>query len=153
MAGERFRINGKTYRVDLLDEISLKQMLLFDEQAEDMGLRARWADVEIAVQELEGGTPADFARHPRRNLLTSATVWAAQVLAGDQVTLDEAVGMPFKKIEWIEAPKDRRPPAKKKSASAKASRSVRPVPSSVESPQEQPSTPSSETSELKSDIA
>lgn len=152
MAGERFRIAGKTYRVDALDEISLKQMLLFDDQAEDMGLRLRWLDVELALQDLEGATPKEFAVHPRRNLVISACVWAARLLSGDEVTLDEAIGIPFTQIEWIEAPKDHKPPKKKggKAAPAKRSRSVRSVPSSADDSPEQPTTPSSEISAVKS---
>jgi hypothetical protein len=151
MAAERFRVDGKTYRVDALDEISLKEMLLFDDQAEDMGLRARWADVEQATIELQGATAKDFASHPRNKLIISAAIWVARRLSGEEISLDAAVGVPFKNFEWIESPKDHAPSAKK--TAKPRSRSVRPVPNSDDEPPVHLPTPSSETSEPRSESA
>jgi len=115
----RFRINGKVYDTSKVDQVSLRDVMLFNTQAEQMGLPERWADVERITQEMaELGDDANA--HPDAIVMFGVTVWACRRLAGEDVTLDEATNVPMSQIEVLEAkkaPKDRQP---KKGAKSKS---------------------------------
>jgi hypothetical protein len=120
----RFKLQGRTYNTAALDEISLKDLLVFNSQAEDMGLRRNWADVERVSEELAQLDPVKADQHPERFLVISTTIWAARRIAGDVVTLDEAVSFPLREIEFLPEPGDRKPgkPKGAKKAPAKSAR-------------------------------
>lgn len=136
MAG-RFRLNGKTYEMSAINEISLKDLVLFNTQAEDMGLRNfRWDDVERTYQEISKlKSPQEAAKHPNRHLMIAVTVWISRQKAGDNVTLEEAISFGMDEIEFLPDPEDRKPgptrgaskrkaPAKKATKKAAASRTA-----------------------------
>lgn len=122
MSGEvRFKINGKTYDTATVDEISLRDVVLFNRQAADVGLDVKWADVERISNEMAELGDTDVP-HPDALVMFAVTIWAARRVAGDDVTLSEALDVPMKDIEFLEArkvPKDRQP--------KKKARSTRPV--------------------------
>jgi hypothetical protein len=147
MAGERFKIGTKVYETDVLDTISLRDLMVFNRQVADMGLSITWADVErISAEMAEIGEADGASRHPEAMLMTGVVIWASRRAAGDDVTFEQAVDIPMSEIVWIEAPKDHRPSKKK---GAGGSRSVQPVPSSDDEPS--PMTPP--TSEPRSESA
>jgi hypothetical protein len=145
MAGERFKIGTKVYETDVLDDISLRDLMVFNRQVADMGLSITWADIERISVEMSELDEKDAARHPEAMLMTGVVIWASRRSAGDDVTFEQAVDIPMSQIVWLETPKDHKP--KKKGASG--SRSVRPVPNSDDEPS--PMTPP--TSESRSESA
>lgn len=149
MAGERFKYGGKVYETDVLDNISLRDLMVFNRQVADMGLPLTWADVERISAEMAELDEAEAARHPDAMVMTGVVIWASRRAAGDEVTFEEAVDIPLSEIVWLEAPKDHRPKAAKKQ---KRSPSVLPVQSSGDdSPASHETTPG--TSEIRSESA
>lgn len=124
MSGDvKFKINGKTYTTATVDQISLRDVMLFNPQAAEIGLGVTWGDVERIAAEMSELTEDD-APHPQALLMFGVTVWAARRLGGDDVTLGEAIDVPMSSIEIVEAgpkaPKDRLPKKGKKTSSRKA---------------------------------
>jgi hypothetical protein len=115
----RFKLHGRTYNTAALDEISLKDLLMFNSQAEDLGLRRNWADVERVLEELATMSRDDAERHPERFLVISTTIWAARRIAGEDVTLEQAVDFEIKAIEFLPEPQDHQP-GKRKGVAKKA---------------------------------
>lgn len=137
MSGElRFKIDGKVYDTASVDEISLRDVLMFNKQAADMGLPATWADVERIAAETaalaeqakaDGKKPEDMAPHPDALLMFAVTVWASRRIAGDDVTLEQAVDVPMSSIEIVEgpkAPKDHQRSKKKSKLQQSSARAV-----------------------------
>jgi len=100
----RFKIGDKVYDTATVDEISLRDVVSFNSQAAEMGLGVTWADVERIATEAADRKASDEA-HPEALILFAVTVWAARRIAGEDVTLDEALDVPLKDIEIVEAPK------------------------------------------------
>lgn len=122
MAGEvRFKIQGKTYDTATVDEISLRDVVLFNSQAADVGLGVTWADIERISNEIAELGDTEVA-HPDALVMFAVTIWAARRVAGDDVTLDQALSVPMKDIEIVEARKAPKDHAKKKSG-----RSIQPA--------------------------
>lgn len=127
----RFKLHDRTYSTAALDEISLKDLLLFNSQAEDLGLRRNWSDVERVSEELANLPVAEADRHPERFLVISTTIWAARRVAGEDVTLAEAVDFEIKAIEFIPDPQDhksgKRKGAKKSAPKSRPQKASAPV--------------------------
>lgn len=135
----RFKINGKTYDTGSVDQISLRDVVLFNRQSADMGLGVTWADVERISTEMAELTDKD-APHPESLVMFGVTVWAARRIAGDDVTLEEALDVPMASIEIVEArktPKDRQP---KKGTKPRSTRAGAQATSAAE-PSDDPTTP------------
>lgn len=105
----RFQLGGQLYSPASIDEVSLRDVLLFDEQCEDLGLTARWSDVERAAIEISLLSLSDAEKHPRRNLVIAAMVWSGRRKAGENLAFGDAVDFPQGELRWIPDPKDRKP--------------------------------------------
>lgn len=120
----RYKVGGKVYSLDALERVTLKDVLVFDGQAADVGLSCTWDDV-MRLAELD----EDAMTGHQQMLMFGVAVWAAQRVAGEPVTLDEALSHPVQDYEVLPDPQDRkvgsRPPTKgqgprKKKTSSKA---------------------------------
>ena len=128
MTDARFRLHGKLYSTAALDEISLKDLVLFNSQAEEIGMARKWSDVERAAFEVASMTPAEADLHPDKLLVIAVTIWASRRMAGDLVTFGEAIDFPVKDIEFLPATEDRKPGKRngaRKAPAKKASKSTR----------------------------
>lgn len=105
----RFRIGDRTYSTASLDEVSLRDVMLFQTQAADMGLTVSWADVEAAAVEMSALPQDEAGSHPQALLMLGVTVWAARRLAGEDVTFEEAVDFPMASMTFLDSPQDRKP--------------------------------------------
>lgn len=140
-APRRFRYDGKTYEVPAFNDISLKEIITFDAQAEALGISTRWDDIEELAQMSSAMTKAQAASHPLRYIMFATTIWFARRAAGEDITLEQATETKLSEIEWVPVPKDRqsgkksaaRKPAKK---AAKKASSTRPGSVPDESPEE-----------------
>jgi hypothetical protein len=117
-----FKIDGKIYSTAGLDELSLKDVLLFDGQAADLGLGITWRDVEQISQEFADLTSEEADRHPRAVLMVALTVWASRRVAGDDVSLDEAISIPISSIDFGSVPEPARPTQPRKAGAAKGAK-------------------------------
>lgn len=120
----RIRIGEKTYSTASLDEVSLRDLVLFNTQAAAMGWGAKWSDIERAAGEIDVLTDAEAGKHPDALMVLAATVWVTRRVAGDDVTLSEAIDVPLSQVDIIPEPQDRqpgKPRAAKKAAKKKVS--------------------------------
>lgn len=130
----RFRLRGKTYTVPGFDEVNIKDIIQFDQQAASMGLTARWKDIVELSQKSEGMTEVEAAGDPLSYVMLVVTIWTSRRSAGETCTFEEASEMTLSEVEWIPAPKDRQPKkATKKSASRPGSAAA--VPDEPDSPE------------------
>lgn len=123
----RFKLQNKVYNAAALDEITLRDLVLFNTQAEQMGLARKWSDVERVSRELAAMSRAEADGHPEKFLAIAVTIWATRRTQGDDVTLEQAIDFPMNAIEFLPEPEDRKPgkrkaPAKKAGAARKATR-------------------------------
>jgi hypothetical protein len=126
----RFKIGEKLYSTASLDEVSLRDIIRFNTQAESLGIAERWHDVEVAAAEMASGTQAAAMAHPMRNVVIGVTIWASRLVAGEDVTFEQAVTFPVRELTMLPDPEDRksgkakgakRAPAKKKTATRSGS--------------------------------
>lgn len=115
----RFKLYDRVYTTAALDELTLKDLVLFNSQAEEIGMARKWSDVERISAELSELSTEEADQHPERLLIIAVTVWATRRTAGDQVTFGEAIDFPLSAIEFLPEPQDRKP-GKRKGAAKKA---------------------------------
>jgi hypothetical protein len=118
---QRFKVGGKVYRVDSIDEVTMADILQFNAQSEDMGLHRSWADVERLGDEFTSLSDAEAETHPAKHLMITATIWAARRIAGEDITLEEMLKVkPYKDLEFLPDTADRKPGKAKGSKRAPA---------------------------------
>lgn len=101
----RISIGGKVYETRSVDKISLKDLVTFRSQAADLGLDTSFSQVEAMI-----ALPvAELEAHPDNLLALAVTVWATRRVAGDDVTLAEAIDVPMADIQWLPDPEDHKP--------------------------------------------
>jgi hypothetical protein len=133
---QRFKIAGTVYRLDTIDEITMTDVLLFNAQSEDMGLHRAWSDVERLGDTFAALSEREAETHPEKHLMIAASMWAARRIKGEDVTLEDVLGVRiYKDVEFLPDTSDRAPgkakgakrsPAKK-AAKPKHSASARPA--------------------------
>lgn len=125
---QRFKLAGKVYRLDTIDEVTMSDVLLFNAQAEDMGLRRAWSDVE-RLGDLFAGLPEREAEaHGEKHLMIAASIWAARRIAGErELTLEDVLSVRiYKDVEFLPDTSDRAPGKSKGPKRAAAKKSQRP---------------------------
>lgn len=105
----RFKIGERIYHSTTLEDLSLKDIVLFNQQADEIGLQARWADLEQASEEIAEMTVAEADRHPHKFLVIAATVWASRRLAGEDLAFGEAIDFPASDFVLLPEPEDKKP--------------------------------------------
>lgn len=105
----RFKLDGKVYSVGALEDVSLRDVMLFNTQAADMGLAATWADVERVSEEMSAADKDEAEKHPDALLMLGVTIWATRRIAGDEVTFGDAVDFPLSALVWLPDTEDRKP--------------------------------------------
>ena len=104
-------IDGRHYPVVSVEDLSLRHTLALQRELvlTNISRAKTWADVKALLVEFESLPPAERANHPEALFLTALTVWACRVMAGDEVSLLDAVDVPASKLKWIKEPADRAP--------------------------------------------
>lgn len=97
----RFKISGRLYTAASLTEVSLRDLLLFEVQTEEMGLPLRWADQLNISEEITALPKEERGKHPKMLQLLAVTVWATRRVAGDKVTFSEALDFSLDQLEWV----------------------------------------------------
>lgn len=113
----RIKIGDKVYPTVARDEISLRDLMLFNTQAEEFGVT--WGDVEQVMGEWEGLTEEQAERHPQKFLVIGVTLWMSRRAAGEDVTFSEAVDVNLADVDFLPEPQDKSP-GKAKAAKKKA---------------------------------
>lgn len=109
-------INHKKYRLTRLDELNLKHAMQLQAElaAHPTLTRARtWLEVRTLWQEYSSLPEQDRETHPETLFLAALTVWATRVVAGEQLSLMEAIDVPVRSIRFLEALPDHQPKAGK----------------------------------------
>lgn len=105
-------IDGRRYPVKAIGDLELRHMAQFQhEMATDPLLEhvtslRTLAQVEDALAAHAKMGKAERQANPDGLFLTCFTVWASRVLAGENVTLVEAISVPLSKLNWIKEPAD-----------------------------------------------
>lgn len=105
-------IDGRRYPVKRIEDLELRHIaqLQFELGSGDFNsittLRTL-ADIKAALGGWDKLSKAEKAEHPDGIFLTCFTVWAARRLAGEDLTLMEAISVPAASIRTIAEPSDR----------------------------------------------
>lgn len=116
----RFKIGDKVYSTAMLDEVTLKDIIRFNTQAEDLGIAEKWHDVEVAAAQMASAKAAEAMAHPMRNVVIGVTIWASRLIAGEEITFEQAVDFPIKDLTLLPDPADRKKSAGKAKGAKKA---------------------------------
>ena len=108
----RFRIEpgGVIYRIEDVQDVSLKHHLLLERQTEDLlGDPVDMEAMQKIGQEIEALPPAERSSHPKFKLYLAVLIWAGRVVAGENITFEQAIDFPVRAFEWVPEPRDRQP--------------------------------------------
>lgn len=103
-------IEGRRYKVPAMEDLQLRHVAeLQHELAGDSRITSLrdWAEIRAALGEWGDLPKAEQLKHPEAMFFTCLTVWAARVMAGDEVSLLEAVSVPARQVRWIVEPSDK----------------------------------------------
>lgn len=101
----RLSIGDVVYDSEGIDSLSLRDLVLINQQMTDMGLTKTFADVEQAFADIEGSDDG-FEKHPNKYLMTAVVIWIARRAKGEDVTFEQAIDFPVSKLRVLEDPKD-----------------------------------------------
>lgn len=104
----RIQIGEKVYETTSINDVSLRDLMLFDSQARALGLDRTFHDIESTFNEI-GDDDEAFDAHPDKYLLVGVLVWIARRTAGEDVSFADAIDVPLSSIEFLGEPE----PAKK----------------------------------------
>lgn len=108
----KFKLGDRTYDVATTDALTLKMVLQLEKETTDFGHTIRFADIKAMTEELDAcKTDEERANHPLTMWVLAVTIWSARRLAGDTVTFDQAVDIPFNQITFLPEPSDQLRPA------------------------------------------
>lgn len=107
------QIGGKRYPVRSLEDLSLRLAAQLQHElgsgAFDRITSVRSMDELRDVLGEWGNLPkAEKVRHPEAMFLTCLTIWASRSMAGEDLTLLDAVDVPVSSVEWLAEPSDRK---------------------------------------------
>ncbi len=130
--GARVVIDGVTYNSSALDQISLKDLLIFDQQVADaLGSNEgrRWSDVERVTRAIDEIMRDKSLTKQQKNdtvndiegayLFTAAMLWVTLRNNGQPVTFDEAISRPISSFTFLPPTEDKKTPGPTKRAAAK----------------------------------
>lgn len=107
------RVRGIDYPATAVDQLSLLDLILLQEQTKAIGRELTHASVEemeAAVNKIKHKDPQTQrelrARHPDMIWLIAIQLWATLRGAGQDVSFSEAIGIPLKDCEWRKEPGD-----------------------------------------------
>ena len=106
------QIGDKRYPVRDLEQLSLRLAAQLQHELAsgtfDRITSVRSMDDLRGVLGTWGNLPkAEKVRHPEAMFLTCLTVWASRAMAGEDLSLLDAVDVPMSAVEWIREPSDR----------------------------------------------
>ena len=103
-------IDGKRYPVKAMEDLELRHVAkLQHELSNNPGITSLtgWGDIRRVLGEWGNLPKREREAHPEGMFLTCLTIWASRVLAGEDLTLMEAISVPARKILWVAEPSDR----------------------------------------------
>lgn len=132
MAAPRLRIQGKTYKIPALDDLTMDDIIVLDAELQER-YNSSWVKVQRFSSEMQqlkdsGKSDAEVERlseeHPMATLMGGVTVWMVLRVAGKaEITMREALAIPSTAVEEVivDGPKDHQ---KKKSSASSRRRSA-----------------------------
>jgi hypothetical protein len=129
VATARFKIGEKVYTTGSIDKVTLRDLLTFQADLDELGMGASWSDVETAAEEI-GALPDDEAqKHPRALLVFATTIWASRRAAGEAIRFIDAIDFEMGDLTMLPAPADK---AAKKADPTRAAKKPQPQQSASE---------------------
>ena len=127
------QIGDKRYPVRDLEQLSLRLAAQLQHELAsgsfDRITSVRSMDDLRGVLGTWGNLPkAEKVRHPEAMFLTCLTVWASRAMAGEDLSLLDAVDVPMSAVDWIREPSDRAAASGPKARPAGRSGNARPAP-------------------------
>lgn len=121
MASEkRFRIGGKVYEGQSIQDITVEDAVMFDSYAAEAG----W---NVTLDEIEEMADKESPTIRESMMVLGVVVWLMRRAAGEDVTLAEAARVKASEVEEIGSPEDRKAPkakSKKKSSQKDSARAT-----------------------------
>jgi hypothetical protein len=113
----QFRIGTTTYHGAALDQLSLRDILLFEQETENLGRPLKWAQVEQWTTELDrlvtiagdetrpkaarDAAEKEYQAHPGSMWMMALMIWAGRKIAGEAITFGDAIAFPVSDLQWI----------------------------------------------------
>lgn len=106
---KRFRIgDGPIYRLDDIEELSLKDLLVLGVQTEELGRRIDMGVInEMKMRISKLTTDEERKADPDAAWLFAIALWAARIKAGEDLTFAESIDFPMSKLQLLKEPADR----------------------------------------------
>lgn len=107
-------IDGTRYPVKQIEDLELRHIaqiqheLSTDERLQQVTNLRTLAQIKKAWGHWGSLPERQRAEAEDGLFLTCFTVWAARVIAGEDLTLIDAISVPMRSLHWIEEPSDRR---------------------------------------------
>lgn len=108
----QLEIGGKRYPVKRIEDLTLKHIAQFQfemgsGQFDGITTLRTLNDVKQAMGAWGNLPKAEQDGYPDALFLTCFTVWAARALAGEDITLMDAIDVPASSLRWVAEPSDR----------------------------------------------
>ncbi len=98
----KFRVADTTYDGTAVSRLTLRQLLILEQETATLGRRITVGDVQCMSAALsECATDAERSAHPDMMWLVAVTVWAGRVAAGETLTFGEAIDVPMADVEFL----------------------------------------------------
>ncbi|HEY2088600.1 MAG TPA: hypothetical protein VGH54_21595 [Mycobacterium sp.] len=118
----RFKIGTKTYNGADLDRLSLKDILMLENETAELGKPLKWTQVQeweqdldrltrIVVDETKSKAVRDAAMkeredHPGNIWVMALVIWSSRRLAGELISFGDAIDFPMKDLQFLPEPTD-----------------------------------------------
>lgn len=106
----RFKIDGKVYRGQAIEDITLNDAIMFDSFAAEAG----WG---VTLDQVEAMAAKETLSIRESMIVTAVTVWLMKRAAGEDCSLREAAEVKASAIEQLAEPGDKKAPKAKKKGS------------------------------------
>lgn len=107
----KFAIGEKIHDLADIDKVSLKDLLLLQQQTAESGRMLTMEDIRRMQADLNAIEDSkERGKHPDAIWLLAVGIWAARRLAGEDVTFLQAIDFPMSQLTFIKEPQDRKKP-------------------------------------------
>jgi len=121
----KFKIGTATYNAAALDLISLKDVLVLEQESADLGRALRFNDIKEMAEDIsELKTDKERHAHPAMPWVLAVTIWASRRIAGERMSFGDAIDFPLRDLTWLKEPQDHKAATSPKARTRKGSAPV-----------------------------
>lgn len=112
--------NVGTYKMDSIEKLTLKELILLEHQSDLLGRRLTIGTVKTMSAALDAcATDEERENHPDAGMFFGVAVWIARRRSGEDITLGDAIDFDLEDLTMIREPGDPEPGKKKGPTSAR----------------------------------